>query len=371
MSSYSSFNATFLKLFLGSSLVLGLFNVLADPFAVMGMPRVKAWNYTKPDLGNHIRLYKAVDLAKQDIKTLIIGASRVEEGIDPNQDNLAAYQPAYNMAMAGATLYEQSRYLEHAIATQPNLETVFLGIDLWLLYSELPAFRPGFDENRIGRHGLSIEEWLKTNFSFATTESSFNIVQTNRKNPQGERNYSPSGLRTNANADVPFTHWLKFVVNRNAESLSEEAFANLQTMLDLCTHHNIELIVFTTPAHASHMEALHISGNGHLIEKIKRRLASMTSFYDFYGYSSLTYGPLEETEIYRDSSHFQLSVGELMVERMLENTQANMPDEFGLWVTTATVEERLLQQREARSAWLLDNPDIVEAVTAMRDKEKL
>lgn len=369
MPSHSSFNATLLKTFLGSSLVLALFNVLADPFAVMGMPRVKAWNYTKPDLGNHIRLYKAVDLAKKDIKTLIIGASRVEEGIDPNQDNLAAYQPAYNMAMAGATLYEQSRYLEHAIATQPNLETVFLGIDLWLLYSELPAFRPGFDESRIGRQGLSTEEWLKINFSFATAESSFKLVKENRQNPQGEIDYSPSGLRTNANADVPFTHWLQFVVNRNAESLSEEAFASLQTMLELCADHDIELIVFTTPAHASHVEALHVSGNGHLVEKIKRRLASMTSFYDFYGYSSLTYGPLEETDIYRDSSHFQLPVGELMVARMLENTRANVPDDFGLWVSAITVEERLSQQREARSAWLLDHPNIVEVVTAMRDKE--
>lgn len=370
MSSYASSNATFLITFLGSSLALALFNLLADPFAVTGIPRIKALNYTKPDLGNHIRLYKAVDLAKQDITTLIIGASRVEEGIDPNQDSLAAYQPAYNIAMAGATLYEQSRYLEHAIATQPNLETVFLGIDLWLLYSELPAFRPGFDESRIGRQGLSAEEWLKINFSFATTESSFKMVQENRQNPQGEIDYSPSGLRTTANADVPFTHWLQFVVNRNAESLSEAAFASLQTMLDLCADHDIKLVVFTTPAHASHVEALHISGNGHLVEKIKRRLASMTPFYDFYGYSPLTYGPLEVTNIYRDSSHFQLSVGELMMKRMLENAQANVPDDFGIWVTAATVEARLIQQREARNAWLLNHPDIVEAITAMRDKEK-
>lgn len=370
MQSYSSFNAIFLKTFLGSSLALALFNLLADPFAVMGVARVKAWNYTKPDLGNHIRLYKAVDLANQDIKTLVIGASRVEEGIDPNQDNLVAHQPAYNLAMAGATLYEQSRYLAHAIQTQPNLETVILGIDLWLLYSELPSFRPGFDEDRIGQKRLSIEEWLKINFSFATSEAGLNMVKANRQNPDRENDYSPNGLRTNANADVPFIHWIKFVVNRGPESVSDTAFADLQSMFDLCQAHNIKLIVFTTPAHASHVEALHISGNGHLIEEIKRRISAMTPFYDFYGYSQLTYGPLEETAIYRDSSHFQLSVGDLIVERLLKGQQANVPEDFGIWVTAEHVEARLRQQREARSVWLQDNQEIVETVAAMQDPEQ-
>lgn len=370
MSSYSSFNAIFLKTFLGGTLTLGLFNVLVDPFAVMGVPKVKSWNYIKPDLGNHIRLYKAVDLAKhQDIKTLVIGASRVEEGIDPNQANLADYQPAYNMAMAGATMYEQQRYLEHAIATQPNLETVILGLDLWLFYSDLPPARPGFDESRIGRRGVGLEEWLKINVSLATTEAGFTALKTNRQNPVGADDYSSSGLRTNANADVPFTHWLTFVINRSQEVVDDKALESLQAIMDLCATHDLELIVFTTPPHVSHVEALYLSGNGHLVEEIKRHIAQITPFYDFYGYSQLTFGPLETTDSYRDSSHFQLEVGELIVDRLLEGDRANVPDDFGVWVTAETVESRLGQQREARSQWLSANSNILEAVAAMRSPD--
>ncbi|NEQ36349.1 MAG: hypothetical protein F6K40_08670 [Okeania sp. SIO3I5] len=148
MNAYRIFNYWLAGLIPSFSLLVFGFNWLINPWGVTNSPKIQSLNVSKQATVDNARLYKAVDLIRHNAQTILLGTSRVETGINPNSSLLKEYQPVYNLGIPAASLYEQRRYLEYAIAHQQELELVILGIDLWSITHPFKTME-GFSEARL------------------------------------------------------------------------------------------------------------------------------------------------------------------------------------------------------------------------------
>ena len=361
MKPYRSFNLILLGVVAGSSSLVAGFNVAIDPFGVMDTPMVKGVNQSKPETVYNTRLYKAIDLTRQNAKTIFLGASRVEEGLNPEHPALAAYQPVYNLAMPAASFYEQRRYLEHALATQKNLEVVILGIDLWLL-SHRRRTRSGFQEARLGKNSLRFSEALKINLSWDTFDKSWETLEKNLRAPESIYYYSNGVRDVDYLKNIEFTSWLPSIVNNPKDFISPVALKNFKKIRDICKNNGLKLKAFITPPHVTQFEAIYMAGGEKVvIEQGKREIVKILPVWDFSGYNSITTEPINsEMTKYRDSSHHTMKVGDLILNRILQYREQETPPDFGIWITPDNIEEHLIKIRADREVWRKENPDTVK-----------
>lgn len=362
MKPYRSFSLILLSVAASGSCLVALFNAIIDPFGVMNILVIRGINQSKPATVDNTRLYKAVDLTRQDAKTIFLGASRVETAFDLEHTALQTYQPVYNLAMQGMTFYEQRRYLEYAIQTQENIQVVILGIDLWLLEHSYLS-KPGFKENRLQKKGLPFLESLEINFSWNTVSKSFESIQANLDKPDYQY-YNSKGVRNTdyvKDRNVKFTSWLPGVVNNPKDTIFPSALENLRVIVDLCRENNLNLIAFITPPHATQFEAMYMSGSEAVIEQGKREIVNILPVWDFSGYNSVTNEPIsDQMSNFRDSSHPTIKVGNLILNRVLQYEEENVPVDFGIMINPDNIEDHLNMIRKKRKVWRENNPEAVK-----------
>lgn len=103
--------------------------VLIDPYGIWGSPRIKGLNAFKINAPSKVRLTKPAQFERTNARTVVIGNSRPEVGIDPaspcwNPED----RPVYNYAIPGAGISAQLAIAAHAI-TDDDTQRLLLGID--------------------------------------------------------------------------------------------------------------------------------------------------------------------------------------------------------------------------------------------------
>ena len=343
-----------------SLLILGL-NWFINPYGVSNSPKIKGVNWYKPATSDNTRLYKAVDLTRQNAKTILLGASRIETGINPDHPGLKQYQPVYNLGLAGGTIYEQRRYLEYAISNQPNLEMVILGIDLWLVADPYKT-KTGFSEARLENQGFNLIDFLQINYSLNTLIESKDALIKNF-NGKVYKYHNDRGLEVVVTGALPygtFSQWLPGQVNREEYKISQIALDNLKLIKEICQENNIKLVAFITPPHASQVEAIHIAGFGNVIAQMKREIVKIMPVWDFYGYNSITTEPIDKVTNYWDSSHYTLEVGDLILNRILGYQEESVPADFGVMITPDNIESEIAKMQVNRESWRQQDTKTIE-----------
>lgn len=374
MGTHQRFNRVLLGLVIPGVLTVGAVNALMDPFGVLDSPDVPGLNRLRPEKFNHVRLFKAADITRIRPKTVFLGTSRTELGLDPQHPALANHQPAYNLGLVGPNTYEVRRYLEHAIANQPDLRTVVLGVDFFM-FNTHKVTAPDFSEERLDRRTLWPRDLLSTTVSLGSLEAS---RRTLGANVEGEAYYlyRPDGFRYiyGNQTDEPIPQKFAQSIRGFLESeeyygryqLSEARLADLRAIADLCRSHNIDLKVFISPSHAVQWEGLRAAGLWPVFEEWKHQVVAITPVWDFSGYNSVTVEPVSATMThYWDSSHYRSSVGDQVLDRLFGITNPQIPADFGVWVTPQTVEAHLAGIRRQREAWQERRPEVFEFVRSL------
>ena len=169
-SKYKNFSLIFLSTISLLMLTVGLFNYVIDPYGVFNAFYLPKFNDVKKNKPYNDHLYKPLDIIRIKPKTIIMGTSKVKQGINP--DNISSeiitnsnYQnPVYNLGLNGANIYEVKRYLEHTIATTPDLSLVVLGLD-FTMFNKLNQNKITFKENRIGAKSITTNDLVNSLFS--------------------------------------------------------------------------------------------------------------------------------------------------------------------------------------------------------------
>lgn len=223
MKNYRRFNLIFLPLVTFNLLSIALVNLAVDPYGVLknlgigagnqsnlasekpspvakpaakpvAKPINKQLNEKKPQMTLKERTkYRSerfkLNLANLSItrihpQTIFLGTSTALR-LSPNHPALTI-QPAYNLGLPGAKMYDIKSYFEDTLTNQPDLKQVVIGIDFFSFGGPEPQIIPEkkiqpkpITEVRKNKYSISLNELLKITFSLDTFNNSLKKIITN------------------------------------------------------------------------------------------------------------------------------------------------------------------------------------------------
>lgn len=368
------------------------FNFCVDPEGRFSLINRPGFNQEKTEaMENGGRMVKSRALENGNYDTLILGSSRVENGIDP-QHPVFAGKRAYNVGLSGSNFYETYQVFEFARKTR-TLKTVIMGLD-FLLFSNKRQVSGDFAESRFADKPLWLSD-LRYLVSPQTFLTSWTTVQKNRA---GERSlYTEYGMRDRTRFYDPtrLNHRDLFIkiLTRNF-LVSQETYGGfaygldrltlLRTLITACRADGIALYLFIPPSHARDLEALRVLGLYPLFEQWKRDLVGILAedaavhssaapipLWDFSGYTSITTEdipaanePGKPMRWYWESSHFKKETGDLVLSRLFTSPprEHQLPDDFGILLSAENIEAHLALLRTQQSRYQETHPQEVAEV---------
>ncbi len=355
---------------------VGLFNIIVDPYDVFNTPNFFGINHSKPRKDNSDRLFKATDVIRIKPVTVLMGSSKTKRALDPDNPALKNNQPVYNLALNGINVYESRRYLEHAIANQENLDLVILGLDFFMFNNFLEN-QASFSEQRLEKRHISLADFINVSFSLDALSASKETIFDSRKNSPDDVLYGENGFMPYRNPDPEKNQWrfeshIEIYYGLDSEyELSTKFMDDLKKIVDLCQKNNIQLILFISPSHATQWEAIKAIGEWSTFEEWKRKIIqiSPTPVFDFSGYNSITTEAInKDMENYQDNAHYTKKIGDLVLNRILDYKQEDVPDDFGFLINPENIESHLEKIRQDREVWAENNQDEVNLVKEIKEK---
>lgn len=363
------FTATFLPM-----LSVGLFNWSIDPYDLFNTPNFLGVNHEKVKKDNNDRLFKAVDITRLKPKIILMGSSRTKQGLNPEHPALKDDNPAYNLAINGPNFYEVRRYIEHAIANQPDLQQIILGVDFFMFNANL-ANQPSFEEKRLGKNNIIIKDAVNALFSLDTFNVSRETIDASLKTADENNNYGENGFMPNRNADNGATEWrfqqsIKLYFELHSDyQFSQQYWSDFVKIVELCRQNNIDLKVFISPAHATQWEAIEVTGRWDVFEQWKRQLVEITPVWDFSGFNSITTESIKpQMNNYVDNSHYSPEIGNLIIDRLFDYKSDTIPQDFGVLLAKDNLEQHLKKIERDRTLWIKNNPEEAKLVRDIKAK---
>ena len=364
---YKRFNYIFLSLASIPVLVLGIINAFIDPYSVLKSPKISRLNESKPEMLSHVRLYKAFDIIELKPEVILLGNSRAEWGLDPEHLLFREYQ-AYNLGFSGANMNEVWDYFSHALANEKGLKKVVLALD-FIMFNQESANADPSAAKILGKTQTDFQDYINFIFSFDALNSSYKTLEKNLYRHYPDHRVKKGKAILDPRRDVPgssdnFTQWIRAGIKSYPNyRIAIDKLEHLQKLVEICQQNNIELKVFISPVHATQLEAIRVSGQWATYEDWKRKLVNITPLWDFSGYNSVTTEPVSDRmNDYIDSSHYQENVGNLILERLFNQTDSHYPTDFGVYLTPTNLESHLLNLRNAQSQWIQTHPEEVNLV---------
>ncbi|MCW5642105.1 MAG: hypothetical protein KIT63_08430 [Rhodoferax sp.] len=368
------------------------FNFLIDPYRLFGVGTRVGINALKPASAERMRVVKPYLAERFDAATVIGGNSRPELGLDTSSRCWpASHQPVFNAGIAGASFRMQALLAMHASGTTAT--RILHGVDFLDFIrptdasptqkSSEPATESAHEQRLIvpGQHSRDWDYWtqrtgdqLKALFSLTTLADSVHTIAAQR-NPNASTRTASGFNPANDYLDIVRTegqHVLFAQKNRElASRLSREyrldpddgtdgdGFTALRRLIDWSKSRGIELTLFINPYHAEYLEGLERSGQWQLFEQWKQLLTDIAegggvALWDFNtldAYASETPpAPGDRRTILRwfwEPAHYRSSLGDVMLERMLETTCGAAADSasFGARLSSSTLLDHLASLR--------------------------
>jgi hypothetical protein len=408
------------------ALLVGGFNLVVDPFGTFRLVEIAGVNAAKPEIATRVRLAKAYDVRRLRPTAIVLGTSRSHLALRMNHPGWGVPAGArYNLAFDGATPHEMFAYLQHAEAVTP-LRQVVLGLDTWHLTGGPDEVRPDFDPTLLYRpHDLlsAIRVRLADLRLLLSWDSAAASVRTLLAQGDAEPNWlaadgqrlgevffrRPGEMFRDVSPEAYFRAIDRQEIGFKTEppprghprSSPRDAAGQELTALDyiakivaFCRDDDIDLRIFITPAHAHQLEIGAEIGETPAVEAGKRHLVAMLAedaarhpgaspfpLVDFSGYSAITTervpppGSRAEMANYWDSSHFKEHIGDLVLDRLFGVSEAQhpVPDDFGVALTTDSIESTLATIRRDARRYRIEHPadvaEIAEMVALARGSE--
>ncbi|MGK7931297.1 MAG: hypothetical protein AB4041_07675 [Microcystaceae cyanobacterium] len=378
--SYLKFNQLLLTtIFTILSAVVGI-NWLVDPYGIFKTPKIQGFNQDKPQRADNDRLFKTADIIHVRPKTILLGSSRMRQGIDPDSSSLKknTTSPIYNLGLNGSNIYELRKYLEHTLVNNPDLKQVVIGIDFFM-FNENQELQAAFDKERLEKTYIIPKDLLNTLLSLTAVSDSKETLRSSWKSRQKTQdlNQQDNGFSPYKNPKLKDQEWrfknavsVYFNFHHDYE-LSPELIGEFEKIVNICQENNIDLKVFISPSHGIQWESIAATQRWDSFEKWKREMVKLHPVWDFSGYNSITTETLSQDNLmknYTDSSHYTPKVGNLVLNRIFEENQSTIPDDFGILLTQDNIEQQLSQIRSDRKIWQENHPQEVQLVKDIKQK---
>lgn len=129
----------------------------------------------------------------------------------------------------------------------------------------------------------------------------------------------------------------------NGEKLIEDTIQDVSEIIKLSKSHNFNLYFFINPIH----KLYYAQGDPYLFLLFKKKLAQITGYWDFSGFNSIT----TDNYYYYETSHYRTMVGNLIICRMTNCPNMEVPKDFGFFVTNENVDQYIKNQEDRLNAF--------------------
>lgn len=342
-----------------TALGIGIFNALIDPYGIVNSPKMLGVNRLKPEQISRVRMFKAARVIHIQPRSLLMGTSRADLGLDPDHPALETVNPTYNLGLSGANMHEIRQYFEHALFNQADLEVVVIGLDFFM-FNVFKEDEIDFSAARLKQRHPEPNDLLSVLFSLDAIESSVETLRYNFE-PSPSNLYDAAGLRYQFGQRTKSSHErFQQMTTRLLETrgyyqqyeLSQKYLQDLEAVIALAEQHDVQLYLFISPAHATLMESLYQAGLWSQYEAWKQSVVAIAPVWDFSGYNSVTTEIVSDEMInYVDSSHYSKEVGDLILNRVIGYRDDKVPNDFGQLLTVSTVDAYLENTLTDRQHW--------------------
>jgi hypothetical protein len=379
---------------------IAAFNYAVDPYVLFNVNRVTGFNNVKPSVATRERMMKAYQAGRASARTIVIGSSRPDLGIDPATAAWpASAQPVYNLSLVGSGSSEGLKYLRHYLAMHPGQapQTLVIGLDF-----EAFLYVPGRTAGRSAKAPVmtEVEERLAVDaagnpnphramrvlkdqaLGLLSLDAMFDSIRTisgsrtaSVANLEPNGHLSEAGLRDSAHADgfsLLFTQKNLDTVKQYGKPhrvLSDtpggaiREFAAIRELLALARENKIDIVLVIQPAHISRLELLDRMGYWGEYERWKRELATLAfqagasakvALWDFGGYERQAREPVPargsgapDMQWFWDPVHYTSKLGDAMVARIFGDGK---DEGFGVRLTPENVDAQIARVRQDREA---------------------
>ncbi len=401
---------------LGSAVV----NYVVDPYGLYRFVDREGFNRHKPKAGTSGYLVKPYAVERIRPKTLLLGNSRDEAGLDPQSSVWPdEYRPVYNMAFPGSGIDAALKSLRHADQIAP-LETVILGVDFMYFAAtarpsgraSLPDEPSEFDKRlRVDREGRAqgrdsvqrVKDTVSSLLSLnALLDSVLTVaVQKQRTQPdltawgfnpmrEFERHAKTDGYPTifRQVETTYLTSYLReprFLYGRDGKT--SDALEQLRAIIRICREKGIRLHIYIPPYHARMLECYRAAGYWSMFEEWKRALvrvveeesvgaAAGVDLWDFSAYNDITSERVPTMKErgrlmqgYWEVGHYNAAVGDRVLQKILASGERadGASVGFGVKLSAHNVESQTLAVRSQREHYRAGHEEEIRAIQSLAD----
>mgnify|MGYP001162563766 CR=1 FL=1 len=383
------------------------FNYVVDPYGIHQFFKKEGFNLNKPAMKSHLRMSKAYAVRNQKPKSIILGTSRAEFGLDPDHEGFI-YFPTYNLNLSGGNTYEMLRYFQHANAVSDIKQTI-LALDFFQ-FDINNQNSPDFSEERLAvdilgnpTNFMPMNDILDSLFAFDTLISSIDTVFSQTEKPTYLRNglLDPTTTRRVKLLDIigqrrlflnneeryfkkTYKNFSLEIPDKNLNSLE-----HYRQLLSIAYKTNMDLRILINPAHARQLETLYQSDLWEIFEFWKTKLTEINEMearisnkqpypiWDFSGFNIYTtetvpsiYDLKSRMQWYWESSHFKKELGDKVLNTVLFNQFDQMEVEsFGVKINSSNIYLHNSSVRENHKVWKNKNPQDVKEIKNLNNLE--
>lgn len=373
-----------------------VFTIAVDPYRMFGTPTVRGLTELKPRAAEQMSIAKTYQLERIAPKTLLLGNSRTEIGLDPTSRQFPPEQRAvFNAAYAGRDVCTSLLMLRDAIAVRVP-ESIILAVefqDILSVPSALPkpvaklSSQPDGAERRrlVDDSGhrnpkRALQVWKDRFAATLTIDALLDSVTTVlNQNPARSATMTPLGFN-------PLHEYRDFVARSGYHNLFSAKMSDYRkqyaafakpdfahpsptmvrtdrcflALTKLAVEHHIPMTLYIHPYHAEFLDMLNNFGFWTSFEDWKRHLAAQVAglqsdeteirVIDFSGYNEFTTEQVpapgdtqSEMRWYWEPGHYKSALGEHILERIVHGRTR-----FGRVLTSANIETVLAEIRQER-----------------------
>jgi len=390
-------------------MIAGL-NWLVNPYQVFNSPVIPGVNELTTENFYKQLLFKPHQLRQIHPRSVIIGTSPA--GILFNPMELP--QPAYNLAIGGATSYINYRLLQEALDVNPDLDTVIYELSFFSFNADNPdnianndpafesrlALNPDGSGNRLGifyrwqDKADSLITWDVTRASFRTINKQSRVLEKRKgsfiQNRNGQWTQQlPPGTSTYTLFEGSWKKYLyndcfpapmyRFTLSRDENN---SPLAYFRQSLKLLYARDVKTHLIIAPQHASLLLLLHEAGLWQTLTTWKQLLVSINNDeaakagktpYPLVDYNFInayttenfpeSQHPNQRLQWFVDSSHASPAFGGIILQELQSGNIG-----IGMPLHNASIADYLKKSEQDIAAYSTNNPELRQKILTIMDE---
>lgn len=317
-------------------LTLPLINYTTDQWRVLHKDYKQSYRGISPNKSFLKEAYLLDNKEKYD--TILMGSSR-SGYMDARLISNSAYNMKFNFALASMHLHNLKILLKNKV----KIKNLWLGVNDYVIWKnpqdhESDFQRRTYKDNILDQIDLYSFYLLKSlnDRDIRVLNGSLRLSSSEEMTNPDKANMKTARAREKYALEHP-DKWIKKMTDIKPTLLGyddtkyriDQVIEELSEIVQLCKKNNIKLTVFFYPSYYK----TYLRFNQYKIEEFKRKLVSLTDFYDFYELNDVS----SDVSRWQDSSHFHASIGDYII-KSVQNEK--------FLVTKENIEERIIESRE-------------------------